>query len=329
MANVRIARGEHSNADHRSDQRKVQVVYFILVDMPKDDGGPRIKIGETCDFRKRLDEHRKPKFGREHKCEPLCVVQGNRADEQQLLRHFDEFRVVGEKETFWPRSALVDYIRWLRDQYFAWVPDDAQGLSIDELEQLETVDGDVWMPRPGRIKEAPRQIGLFSDFGLLNLPPREVTVDDFYTSPLIIEAARQAMGGIDLDPASHAVANKVVKATRFFTAGSNGLLQDWGGRVWLNPPYSQWKAWIPKIVREWESGRCDAMCILSATRTLTAQYFADIHRCSSAVCILHGRIPFWGGRAATPDDGHAVFYFGRDVNRFCGCFDGIGNTYKR
>lgn len=304
-------------------------MYFILVEMPEDDGGPRIKIGETHDFRKRLNEHRKPKFGREHKCEPLCVVRGNRADEQQLLRHFDAFRVNGEKETFWPSPVLIDYIRWLRDQYFVWVPDDAQGLAIDELEQLEQVDGDAWMPRDGRTKPGPRQLGMFPEFGTLNLPPREITVDDFYTSSVIIESAREAMGGIDLDPASHAVANKVVRAARFFTAGSNGLTHDWGGKVWLNPPFSQWKAWIPKIVNEWHSGRIEAMCILSATRTITAQYFADIHRYSSAICILHGRIPFCGGRAASPDDGHAVFYMGQDTNRFRAGFDEIGNTYTR
>lgn len=38
-----------------------------------------------------------------------------------------------------------------------------------------------------------------------------------YSPPDIIEAARRVMGGIDLDPATNKVANRVVKAKRIFT----------------------------------------------------------------------------------------------------------------
>lgn len=52
-----------------------------------------------------------------------------------------------------------------------------------------------------------------------------------------VEAGRETMGGIDLDPASWALQNRmVVKARRFFDERTNGYLRPWWGRVWLNPP---------------------------------------------------------------------------------------------
>jgi hypothetical protein len=60
--------------------------------------------------------------------------------------------------------------------------------------------------------------------------------NEHFTPPDIVEAARQTMGGIDLDPASCRQANRYIKATQYFTQKDNGYLQDWHGRVFCNPP---------------------------------------------------------------------------------------------
>ena len=72
---------------------------------------------------------------------------------------------------------------------------------------------------------------------------------EWYTPAHVIEAARVAMGGIDLDPATTVEANKrLVKAKHILTAENNALSPDtlwmpeydeYEGRIWLNPPYRQ------------------------------------------------------------------------------------------
>lgn len=45
-----------------------------------------------------------------------------------------------------------------------------------------------------------------------------------------------ALGEFDLDPCA---TERSAKAPAFFTKEQDGLKQDWFGRVWCNPPYSQ------------------------------------------------------------------------------------------
>lgn len=63
--------------------------------------------------------------------------------------------------------------------------------------------------------------------------------DERYTPEFLIERVRLTLGGIDLDPMSCEEANKVVKASAFFTKEENGLSKRWQARtVYLNPPGS-------------------------------------------------------------------------------------------
>lgn len=59
---------------------------------------------------------------------------------------------------------------------------------------------------------------------------------EWYTPDLIVAPARTVMGGIDLDPASHAEANERIQAKTFYDEIMDGLTLPWHGRVFLNPP---------------------------------------------------------------------------------------------
>lgn len=75
---------------------------------------------------------------------------------------------------------------------------------------------------------------------------------EWYSPAPFVEAAREVMGGIDLDPASHEEANRIVKAERFFTVEDDGLKQAWFGRVFLNPPGGLVGDFWLKLLREWQ-----------------------------------------------------------------------------
>src|SRR5579859_6970510 len=64
--------------------------------------------------------------------------------------------------------------------------------------------------------------------------------NEWYTPAPYVNAARQVMGGIELDPASCAQANRTVQAARYYSQADNGLAQDWTCRsLWCNPPYGR------------------------------------------------------------------------------------------
>lgn len=150
--------------------------------------------------------------------------------------------------------------------------------------------------------------------------------NEWYTPPEYIEAARDVMGGIDLDPASCETAQSNVKAKRFYTADDDGLSKKWTGNVWLNPPYAKdlIGKFAAKIVAE--SSRFTQAIVLVNNATDTA-WFHDLASVSSAICFLRGRVKFLdktGKPVNTPVQGQAVLYIGSNVEHFRSRFSELG-----
>jgi ParB family chromosome partitioning protein len=150
---------------------------------------------------------------------------------------------------------------------------------------------------------------------------------EWHTPPEYLAAARDVLGEFDLDPASTALAQRTVRATQYFTKETDGLKQDWHGRVWLNPPYAQpfIADFVTKLVTEVQAGRVTAAIMLTHNYTDTAWFHEAASACS-AICFTRGRVRFVSpsGELATPTQGQAFFYFGTEPNRFAERFATVG-----
>lgn len=73
----------------------------------------------------------------------------------------------------------------------------------------------------------------------------------------VIEYARQLLGTIHLDPASEETFNILVQALLIYTQQDNGLKQEWGGNVFLNPPGGLVEEFWNKLCSEVRVGRVE------------------------------------------------------------------------
>lgn len=149
--------------------------------------------------------------------------------------------------------------------------------------------------------------------------------NEWYTPSEIIEAARLAMGSIDLDPASSEIAQKIVRAGEYYTAETNGLEHEWHGNVFMNPPYASDMIgrFISKLLEEYGHYQQAVVLVNNATET---EWFNDLISIASAVCFPKSRVKFYmpDGKTGAPLQGQAVVYIGKDWEDFIGAFSEIG-----
>lgn len=150
--------------------------------------------------------------------------------------------------------------------------------------------------------------------------------NEWYTPKEYIDAARNVMAGIDLDPASNPVANDVVGAATYYTAEDDGLTKEWSGRVWMNPPYESGLIgkFAERLCDSFASGAVTEAVVLVNNATET-RWFQSIAEHASAACFPKGRVKFWHPRKeAVPLQGQAILYLGHDKKAFIAEFLAFG-----
>lgn len=152
--------------------------------------------------------------------------------------------------------------------------------------------------------------------------------NEWYTPPEYIRAAWQAMGSIDLDPATSEIANRTVGAATFYTAEDGGLSKEWSGRVWMNPPYATplIGQFADKLALHVKADDVIEACVLVNNATETG-WFNTMLDLASCVCFIRKRVRFLdaaGNPSGAPLQGQVVLYIGPNIVRFAKAFSGFG-----
>lgn len=287
----------------------------------------QFKVGEASDIGKRLAGHRTA-------CPDIELVGAVQhpsagAIEQRLLAHFKDARV-GVSEWLVPSQAVSNWAERFRRR-----PNVAT--SITEVVNSFPLP-DLWpWSDPDVLLDADGQLGL-PVFPTPYKPPvgsgngqTSAISEDWYTPAPYIEAVRELYGGtIDLDPASCAEANLVVRAESIYTAEVDGLRHRWFGNVYLNPPWGRTglakRAFVKKALSSFGAGEITAAVLALNSNAMTSAWFDPL--LAHPVCIPNHRVPHYGpgGAGGAPNSGTVFVYLGKDVERFADVFTRFGTV---
>ena len=150
--------------------------------------------------------------------------------------------------------------------------------------------------------------------------------DRWYTPPYIVELVVQVLGEIDLDPCADD--GKHISCKRHYTKDDDGLIKEWEGRVFMNPPYSQPGVWMEKLQAEIKLKRVTEAIALVPAATDT-KWLAPVLK-SQPVCFWTGRIKFLSGDYQPRNSArqsHVLVYWGLRKERFREVFEPHGVVY--
>lgn len=178
---------------------------------------------------------------------------------------------------------------------------------------------------------------------------------EYYTPEEWVEAARQAMGSIDLDPASSTIANQTVKAARIFTVEDDGLAHSWTAEnIWMNHPFHRGEKpcpadrkkcrkkacadrgfhidaaipsnddWISHLLSDYQAGEFQQACIITFANT-SETWFRKL--LGFPQCFPHKRVHYRKPNGEVDKNctkGSVITYLGPHLDRFYDAFSPLG-----
>ena len=102
------------------------------------------------------------------------------------------------------------------------------------------------------------------------------------------------------------------KCQRFFTKEQNGLLQDWGGICWMNPPYGRGIGqWMQKAYESAQAG-ATVVCLVPA-RTDTAWWHDYAMR--GEITFIRGRLKFGNAKNSAPFPSALIVFKPKEIKQ--------------
>lgn len=110
-----------------------------------------------------------------------------------------------------------------------------------------------------------------------------------FTPLYVLEPARAALGGIELDPCT--TPDNPTRAARFYSLPQDGAAQPWtAASIWVNPPYGKARErWVDRCVEAADLGSRVVLLIPAHTDTRVFQRAAVT---AQAVVFIRGRVKF-------------------------------------
>lgn len=89
------------------------------------------------------------------------------------------------------------------------------------------------------------------------------------------------------------------KCPKYYTKEEDALKQEWGGVIWMNPPYGRKIGnWVKKAKEAATQGKATVVCLLPA-RTDTA-WWHDYAMKANEIRLIRGRLKFGDGKGSAP-----------------------------
>lgn len=118
---------------------------------------------------------------------------------------------------------------------------------------------------------------------------------DVWSTPPEFFAAVDRVCNFGLDAAAN---EDNALCARYWTEEDDGLSQEWKGRVWCNPPYSQVRYWTRKAADEFECGNADLVVMLVPVRTST-RWWRNAVASGARVVFVPNRLYFTSDKGVT------------------------------